>query len=49
MNSRTTNLKLIRNITIEVANMASVGKNILFYVSKFLEKVVFQLMLEIIK
>ena len=49
MNSRTTNLKLIRNITIEVANMASVGKNILFYVSTFLEKVVFQLMFEIIK
>ena len=41
MNSRKTNLKLI---TVEV----SISKDILFHVSKFLEKMVFQLMFEII-
>ena len=46
MNNRKTNLKLI---TVEVPNTASISKDILFHVSKFLEKMVFQLMFEIIK
>ena len=49
MNSRKTNLRLIENITVQVPNMASASKDILFYVSKFLEKMIFQLMFEIIK
>ena len=49
MNSRKTNWKLIENITVEVPNTASISKDILFHVSKFLEKMVFQLMFEIIK
>ena len=42
-------LKLIENITVEVPNTASISKDILFHVSEFLEKIVFQLMFEIIK
>ena len=42
-------LKLIENITVEVPNTASISKDIMFHVSEFLEKVVFQLMFEIIK
>ena len=49
MNSRKTNSRLIENITVQVPNMASISKNILFHVSKFLEKMIFQLMFEIIK
>ena len=50
MNSRImTNLKLLENITVEVPNTPSISKDILFHVSKFLEKMAFQLMLEIIK
>ena len=49
MNSRKTNLRLIENITVQVPNTASVTKGILFHVSKFLEKMIFQLMSEIIK
>ena len=49
MNSRKTNLKLIENTTVEVPNTASISKDILFHVSKFLEKMVFQLMFEIIQ
>ena len=49
MNSRRTNLKLIENITVEVLNTSSISKDIFFHVSKFLEKIVFQLMFEIIK
>ena len=49
MNSRKTNLRLIENITVQVSNTASVIKNILFHVSKFIEKKVFQLMFQIIK
>ena len=49
MNSRKADLKLIENITFEVPNTASISKDILFHVSKFLEKMVFQLMFEIIK
>ena len=49
MNSKKTNLKLIENITVEVPNMASISKEILFHVPKSLEKNVFQLMFEIIK
>ena len=42
--------QLIENIKVEVPHVAvSVSKDILFHVSKFLEKMVFQLMLEIIK
>ena len=48
MNSRNTNLKLIENITVEVPNTVSISKDILFHVSKFLEKMVFQFMFEII-
>ena len=32
-----TNLKLIENITVEVPKRASISKDILFHVSKFLE------------
>ena len=49
MNSRKINLKLIENITAQVPNTASISKDILFHVSKFLEKIVFQLMFEVIK
>ena len=49
MNSRKTKLRLIENITIQVPNTASISKGILLHVSKFLEKMIFQLMLEIIK
>ena len=46
MNSKKTNLTLIENITVQVPNTASVSKDILFHVSKFLEKMMFQLMFE---
>ena len=49
MNSRKTNLRLIKNITVYGPNTASVSKDILFHVSKFLEKMIFQLMFKIIK
>ena len=49
VNSRKTNLGLIENITIQVPNMASISKGILLHVSKFLQKMIFQLMFEIIK
>ena len=49
MSRKKTNLRLIENITVQVPNTASVNKNILFHVSKFLEKIIFQLMFEIIK
>ena len=49
MNSRKTNLRLIENIAVQVPNTASISKGILLHVSKFLEKMIFQLMLEIIK
>ena len=49
MSSRKTNLKLIENITAEVPNTVSISKDILFHVSKFLEKLVFHFMFEVIK
>ena len=49
MNSRKTNSRLTENITIQVLNTASISKGILLHVSKFLEKMILQLMLEIIK
>ena len=49
MSRKKTNLRLIENITVQVPNTASVNKDILFHVSKFLEKIIFQLMFEIIK
>ena len=49
MNSKTTNLNLIENITIQVPKTVSISKGILLHVSKFLEKMIFQLMFEIIK
>ena len=49
MNNRITNWKLIENITVEVPNTASISKDILFHVSKFVEMMVFQLMFRIIK
>ena len=39
----------VAEVTVKVPNMASVSKDILFHVSKFLEKKVFELMFEIIK
>ena len=48
MNSRKTNLRLIENITVQVPNTASISKDILFHVSKFLAKMIFQFMFEII-
>ena len=47
MNSRTTSL--IENIEFEVPNTVLVSKDMLFRVSKFLEKKLYQLMFEIIK
>ena len=44
MNSGKTNLRLIENITFQVPNTASISKSILFHVSKYLEKMIFQLM-----
>ena len=38
MNSRKTNLRLIENITVQVPNTASINKDILFHLFKFLEK-----------
>ena len=49
MNSRKANLRLIENIAVQVPNLVSISKSILLYVSKFLEKMIFQLMFEIIK
>ena len=49
MNFRKTNLKLIGNITVEDPNTVSISKDFLFHVSKFLEKMVFQLLFEIVK
>ena len=49
MNSRKTNLRLIENITVQVPNRTSISKDIFFHVSKFLEKMIFQLMIKIIK
>ena len=49
MNSRKTNLRSTGNITVQVPNTASISKCILFRVSKFLEKIIFQFMFEIIK
>ena len=49
MNSRKTNLRLTENISVQVPNTASISKGILFHVSKFLEKLIFPLMFEIIK
>ena len=39
--------QLIENIKVEVQNMASISKEILFHASKFLEIMVFQLIFEI--
>ena len=41
--------QLIESIEVEVTYMASVSKDVFFHVSKFLEKMVFQLIFEIIK
>ena len=49
MNSRKTNLRLIKNIAVQLPYTASASKGILFHVSKFLEKMIFQLTFEIIK
>ena len=49
MNSRKTNLRLIENITVQVPNTAPISKGIFFQVSQFLEKMILQLMFEIIK
>ena len=49
MNSRKTNLRLTENIAVQVPNMTSISKGILFHVSKFLEKMIFQHMFDIIK
>ena len=49
MNSRKTNLRLTENISVQVPNTASISKGILVHVSKFLEKLIFPPMFEIIK
>ena len=49
MNSRKTNLKLIESMRVQVPNTASISKDILFHVSKFIEKMIFQLIFEIIQ
>ena len=49
MNSRKTKLRLIENITVQVCYTASISNGILFHVSNFFEKMIFQLMFEIIK
>ena len=49
MGNRKTNLRLIENISVQVPKTVSISKDILFHVSKFLEKMIFQLMFEIIK
>ena len=49
MNSRKTNLRLIENIKVQIPDTASISKDFLFHVSKFLEKMTFQYMFEIIK
>ena len=49
MNSRKTNLRSTGNIAVQIPNTASISKFILFHVSKFLEKIIFQFMFEIIK
>ena len=41
--------KLIENIKVEVPNTVLISEDILFHVSKFLEKMVFQLIFKIIK
>ena len=41
--------KLIENIKVEVPNTVLISKDILFHVSKFLGKMVFQLIFKIIK
>ena len=41
--------KLIENIKVEVPNTVLISKDILLHVSKFLEKMVFQLIFKIIK
>ena len=47
MNSKKSNLRLIENITVQVPNTASINKDILFHVSQFLEKMVFNLYLKL--
>ena len=49
MNSRKTNLRLIENITVQDPNTVSISKGILSHVSEFFEKMIFQLMFEVIK
>ena len=49
MNSTKTNLRLIENITVQVANTASISKDILFHISKFLEKMIFELCLKLLR
>ena len=49
MNSRKTNLKSIENITVQVSNTVPIIIDVLSHVSKFLEKMIFQLIFETIK
>ena len=49
MNSRKTNLGLIEIITVQVPNTESIRKVILFHVSRFLEKMIFQLLFKTVK
>ena len=49
MNSRKANLRLIENTTVQVPNMVSISKGILFHVRKLLEKMIFQLKFDIFK
>ena len=49
MNSRKTNLRLIQNIAVQAPNAASISKGILLHISRFFEKMIFQLIFEIIQ
>ena len=49
MNSTKTNLRLIEKIIVLVSNTASIKQKYYVHVSEFLEKMIFQLMFEIIK
>ena len=43
MGRKKTNLRLTENITVQVPNTASISKDTLFHLSKFIEKIIFLL------
>ena len=40
MGRKKTNLRLTENITVQVPNTASISKDTLFHLSKFIEKII---------